>query len=220
MHQETREGRTQKQGPFIKAMRRKTYHEELRPLGEHSGSAEEAVAEWTFPLFPTLANFHRHLSKASREARLAVVTSLFRNLAQSRNPGNYPGIFFDSCRLNANTLTASNEALRRLAVAHEKTIDSFHDSESEDIYDLYNACNGIVRNGLLDIRELDKLSQTESEALNVPRLREIWEHTTSGCCTCKDIVSALNLIRGTLADEILDEDDLDVDLSVLDSPSW
>ena len=41
--------------------------------------------------------------------------------------------------------------------------DSFHDSESEDIYDLYNACNGLVRDdGLLDIRELDELSQEEA----------------------------------------------------------
>ena len=84
-------------------------------------------------------------------------------------------------------------------MAEETCNDSFHDSESEDIYDLYNACNGIVcDDGLLDIRELDELSQEEAKALNVVRLKEIWAHTASGCPACQEIVRILNSVRGTL----------------------
>ena len=76
--------------------------------------------------------------------------------------------------------------------------DEFHDSESEDIYDLYNACNGVLHNGLLDIRKLEEYTPKESQALNFSRLREIWAHTASGCSKCDDIVRALNRIRGVL----------------------
>lgn len=84
----------------------------------------------------------------------------------------------------------------------EKDPDPFHDSsEAEDIYDLFNACNGIVlSNGLLDISQLDEFSPEDAEALNVPRLREIWSHTESGCSQCAKIISTLNMVRGTLGE--------------------
>ena len=86
-------------------------------------------------------------------------------------------------------------------MAQEKGTDQFHDSESEDIYDLYNACNGALDGDLLDVRKLDELSREESEALDVARLREIWEHTKSGCAKCKAIITTLNAARGLLLRE-------------------
>jgi len=90
-------------------------------------------------------------------------------------------------------------------VAEKQTRDdSFHESES-DIYDLYNACNGIVReDGLLDIRELNDFTPEEAVALNVARLKEIWTHTATGCSRCAQIVKILNSIRGTLKADIKD----------------
>lgn len=98
--------------------------------------------------------------------------------------------------------------------------DSFHNNdESEDIYDLYNAVNGIVRDGLLDINELSKLSQQESAALNVPKLKEIWQHTASGCARCANIIEILNLARQTLAQELesLPEANEAADSNVIDA---
>src|SRR5258707_83813 len=73
--------------------------------------------------------------------------------------------------------------------------------ESEDIYDLYNACNGVVCDGLLDVRALDELSPEELEVLNVRRLKEIWLHTVSGCQTCAGIINTLNAVRGMLGED-------------------
>ncbi|HEV2706797.1 MAG TPA: hypothetical protein VGV59_12790 [Pyrinomonadaceae bacterium] len=81
----------------------------------------------------------------------------------------------------------------------QKEADPFHESEAGDIYDLYNACHGIVlSNGLLDISKLDEFSTEEAEALNVPRLREIWHHTETGCPRCASIISALDTARRRL----------------------
>ena len=83
----------------------------------------------------------------------------------------------------------------------EKDADRFHDSESEDVYDLYNACNGVMdEDDLLDKRMLDELSPEELEALNVTRLKEIWEHMAAGCVECKGIISTLNAVRGRSKD--------------------
>lgn len=76
----------------------------------------------------------------------------------------------------------------------------FHDSESGDIYDLYNACNGIVREGFLDVEQLNNYTPDEAEELNVSRLREVWEHTTTGCLKCREIVLALDKIRGVVSE--------------------
>lgn len=81
--------------------------------------------------------------------------------------------------------------------------EEFHDGESsEDIFDLFNATNGILRqDGLLDISQLGAYDEREAEELNVPRLREIWEHTASGCARCAKIVSLLGAIRVSLREE-------------------
>jgi hypothetical protein len=80
-------------------------------------------------------------------------------------------------------------------VRREETTDQFHDNELGDVYDLYNACNGVMAGELLDVSKLDELSREEREVLDVPRLREVWVHTASGCPKCKDIVAKLNLSR-------------------------
>lgn len=78
----------------------------------------------------------------------------------------------------------------------------FHESEI-DIYDLYNACNGALReDGLLDISKLKEYGPDDYELLNVPRLQEIWDHTVTGCSTCKDIILALNRMRGAIKAEV------------------
>jgi hypothetical protein len=81
-------------------------------------------------------------------------------------------------------------------------VEEFHDSESGDIYDLYNAVNGETReDGFLDISKLDQLSDDEREILNVNRLRDIWRHMISGCATCAGIVRTLNSIRPIIGEE-------------------
>ena len=80
-------------------------------------------------------------------------------------------------------------------VAQKNNTHDFHNSEAEDVYDLHNACNGVLHNHLLDVRKLDELSREESAALNVTRLREIWAHTATGCLRCKKIISTLNSAR-------------------------
>lgn len=81
----------------------------------------------------------------------------------------------------------------------ELTAEEFHDSELGDIFDLYNACNGEMVNGLLDVSKLDEYSPADAEALNVPRLRKVWEHMASGCSECETIVRGLGSLRESLA---------------------
>jgi hypothetical protein len=59
------------------------------------------------------------------------------------------------------------------------------------------------------VRELDKYSPEDAKALNVPRLKEIWEHTTTGCLQCREIIEALHVVRGAARDaaDIEDPDD-------------
>ena len=75
----------------------------------------------------------------------------------------------------------------------------FHDRESDDVYDLYNACSGTMHNGKLDVRKLDDLSREEKEMLNVPKLKELWHHIDSGCSRCETIIQTLNSARRALA---------------------
>jgi hypothetical protein len=78
--------------------------------------------------------------------------------------------------------------------------NQFHDDESDDIYDLYNACNGVVlTNGALDTRKLDEISQEERDVLDVSRLRRIADHVASGCAECQRIIDNLNLARRLLS---------------------
>jgi hypothetical protein len=99
---------------------------------------------------------------------------------------------------------AASDLGRRKTVNPESD-EEFHDGgSSEDIFDLFNATGGILRqDGLLDISRLDAYGEREAEELNVPRLREIWEHTASasGCKRCAEIVSMLVAIRVSLREE-------------------
>lgn len=91
----------------------------------------------------------------------------------------------------------------------ENDLNHFHDSDAGDIYDLYNACNGVLHNGLLDVRKLDELSQAELEAFDLPRLRDLWSHTASGCSQCAGIITVLNEVRGTLNEHSEEQVELD-----------
>lgn len=94
--------------------------------------------------------------------------------------------------------------------------ENYHDSESGDIYDLFNACNGVMVDGLVDVEQLNNYTAEEAEVLNIIRLREIWEHTRRGCLHCRNIVEALHALRrvaGDLADEIRSHDDTDPDIN-------
>jgi hypothetical protein len=86
---------------------------------------------------------------------------------------------------------------RRKTVSQGKNdAAQFHDNDSsEDVYDLYNACNGIMINGLLDINRLDELSPAEKEEFDKAKLREVWEHTATGCEQCAAIIDILNRFR-------------------------
>lgn len=75
--------------------------------------------------------------------------------------------------------------------------DPFHDSAMCDVYALYNAVNGELDGGRLDLKRLDELSEAEREGLDIARLREVWEHTAD-CPTCTHIVRTLNSARGVL----------------------
>ena len=78
----------------------------------------------------------------------------------------------------------------------ETTLDEFHDNEAGDIFDLYNACNGVFRGNLLDERMLDDYSAEEAAEINVARLKEVWTHHATGCHHCQTVIDALNQLRG------------------------
>lgn len=142
---------------------------------------------------------HRHSLTRSSARQLVVVTT--PGLSNFPIPGtNPPGIFVDS-DIPGMSLTT---IIKELPI-DESYIAQFHNSESEDIYTLYNACDGAVRDdGFLDITKLNDLSKEELEILNLKRLQEIWRHTISGCPTCKGIVRRLNTVRGMLGEEELE----------------
>lgn len=205
---------------------RKTFLEQdgnLPPdeLPNHSGQLVCESGEDGPRALPTLngfANFSKHALR--RLLSVAHFWSLSGNPESSIPGTDQPGIFFDSRQSRPSVALPATVPVRRRTVAEEKTRnDSFHDSEF-DIFDLFNACNGIVRDdGLLDIRELDELSLAEAEALNVVRLKEIWVHTAAGCSTCEEIIRILNSVRGTLkadADDHLEQIDV-VDTNLSDS---
>lgn len=79
------------------------------------------------------------------------------------------------------------------------TTAEFHDSETGDIYALFNACDGVIVNGLLDVRKLDEYGPRDAEKLNVARLREVWAHTAAGCAECESIVRGLSRLRESVA---------------------
>src|ERR1051325_6051915 len=78
-----------------------------------------------------------------------------------------PGLYSDSYRSTSPALSAAVQTSRRKSMDQEKGDDNVHDKNVEDLYDLYNACNGEMRKGLLDIRKLEELSKEEREFLDV-----------------------------------------------------
>jgi hypothetical protein len=42
------------------------------------------------------------------------------------------------------------------------------------------------------------ISPEEKHTLDVPRLREVWAHTASGCLKCRQVIKTLNLAREML----------------------
>lgn len=76
--------------------------------------------------------------------------------------------------------------------------EHFHDSEL-DVYDLYNACDGVLNSdGLLDVEQLKHYSPDEAEELNVAWLQAVWEHTATGCRRCAEIIESLQTLREAL----------------------
>jgi len=86
-----------------------------------------------------------------------------------------------------------------MIVDHQRGNDRFHQIESLDVYDLYNACNGTLHNGVLDVRKLDELSQEEREVLDVVALKKLWAHVVAGCIECEGIIKTLNFARGVIS---------------------
>jgi hypothetical protein len=133
---------------------------------------------------------HKHSQMQSSVKGVEVVT--MPGIANFQNPGiKPPGIFFEPY---ISALPAAI-AIDPIVADSKAPIDWFHDSES-DIFTLFNACDGAMHDGFLDIRKLDELSKEEREVLDCDRLREVWQHTTSGCKTCAGIVRTLNSVRG------------------------
>ncbi len=103
-----------------------------------------------------------------------------------------------------STLT---ESVRRTPVYRRKDDkEQFHNSEV-DVFDLYNATNGLIGpDGLLDVNQLYEYTPQEAEDLNVPRLIEIWHHTKD-CPECARIVQTLNAVRGTLSEDVDEQEE-------------
>ena len=192
-------------------MRRKTLLEqdgELSP-DDYPNHFWQLVREGAQPCVNGFEGQHDLFKQGVTARRLPVAPlSSTTAIAYSQGPGvDHAGLFDVERQSNSSAALQATFPGRRTAVADDTPDtrnNSFHDSESEDIYDLYNACNGIVRDGLLDIRELDQFSQEEAEALNVERLKEIWAHTASGCSTCEEIIEILNKVRGSLKADLED----------------
>jgi hypothetical protein len=85
----------------------------------------------------------------------------------------------------------------------ELTTAECHDSEAGDVYALFNAVDGVIVDGLLDVSKLDDYGPEDAEALNVSRLRQVFEHTASGCKTCEDIIKALTHLRESLEEVVI-----------------
>jgi hypothetical protein len=167
-------------------------------LDEHVNSPlqttlESSAREQVALTLPSKTNLHlKHTFATWRAAALPWSRSSSELL-----PGpDGPGFFMNQCRTSSFSL--ASEFPRSKAVQNDT---EFHDSESGDIYDLYNACNGIVGiDGFLDVEQLNNYTPDEAEELNVPRLGEVWEHTKTGCLKCREIVRALNKVRRAVSD--------------------
>ncbi|HEX5731592.1 MAG TPA: hypothetical protein VF131_02065 [Blastocatellia bacterium] len=79
--------------------------------------------------------------------------------------------------------------------------NEFHkgDSEPDELYDLYNICNGRLYEGRLDLRRLDELSRQEEKIFDVAKLRRLGAHLAGGCARCEAIIKTLNAARQALS---------------------
>lgn len=137
---------------------------------------------------------------------VADLRSWLRGVFVSRDPGlESPQTFFNLARPEPPALSPASDSRGRETVDQKDDDDhfhDFHDSELGDVFDLYLAVNGAVRrDGYLDVEVLHQYSPPEAEALNVPRLIEVWNHTKTGCPECAHIINTLNGVRGTLAEK-------------------
>lgn len=133
----------------------------------------------------------------ARRVGAAAPLPLLETILSSRSPGALkPGIFFES-RRDLQELPWDKDP-KDQDLPDRADVEQFHNSKLGDVYDLYNACNGVMLDGLLDVRKLRQLSPEEREVLDVRRLKEVWEHTATGCATCARIVRSLNEARSAL----------------------
>ena len=151
---------------------------------------ESRKREYSVPTPASEPGLHLKRNFSTRQG--AALSSL-QKFNELPGPDRQPGFFID---LTWPPFLSSENRGRRPV---QNETDEFHDSDV-DVFDLYNACNGIIRGGFLDVRELDKYSPEDAEALNVPRLKEIWEHTTTGCPQCREIIEGLHVVRGAVQD--------------------
>ncbi len=151
---------------------------------------ESRKREYSVPTPASEPGLHLKRNFSTRQG--AALSSL-QKFNELPGPDQQPGFFID---LTWPPFLSSENRGRRPV---QNETDEFHDSDV-DIFDLYNACNGIIRGGFLDVRELDKYSPDDAKALNVPRLKEIWEHTTTGCPQCREIIEGLHVVRGAVQD--------------------
>jgi hypothetical protein len=153
------------------------------PAGSRAGEGEG----WEYFLDPSYA----------RPVGAAASLPLLETIFSSRSPGAVqPGFFFEIRRDRQGR--PGDENSRRNPSPDDADAEQFHDSELGDIYDLYNACNGVMRGNVLDVRKLKELSAEELEVLDVKRLEEVWHHTDRGCVICARIVRTLNEARSAL----------------------
>lgn len=212
-------------------MRKKALFDREQDLAlYHPGDRLQTVAEGAKLNVPARVNVgsnEPHLSASGQEnaARLLAGGGQppLRGVLMRDPESETPGLLFAPCPVNSYAQTLTTEPVRRKTVEqkNDPDLDPFHDSEV-DIYDLFNAVNGVVVNGLLDISQLDEYTPEEAEELNVPRLKEVWEHTASGCRRCAIIVGILNDIRGSLSadyDEPLGGQTGELDVDAIDSIS-
>ena len=169
-----------------------------QPTREHLSSNQSTYSQSRASKQPQR---HLHLLTASpvEDTFVAAPYPSLRTQPRTKGHGRQdPRPFSYSCGSNPLAVSMDLEPLRRETVNQEKGGDEFHDGRSDDLYDLYNACNGVLCDGVLDIRKLDELSPDEAEFLDIPRLREIWEHISSGCLQCQAIIKTLNSARESL----------------------
>jgi hypothetical protein len=143
-----------------------------------------------------------HFLESSYPGRFgaAAPASLLGTIFSRHSPGAIPpGIFFGTGR--SLWVAPHKKTSRRETLIRQADVRQFHDNDLGDVYDLYNACNGAMAGELLDVRKLDEMSPEEQKALNVKRLKEVWDHTATGCATCANIIRTLNAARGLLKEK-------------------